>query len=494
LRRIFIAALVTATACHAQVSYKVLLTGEGGGRIVELSAEKYVAAVLAGESSTFRSDEALKAMAVAARTYAARSRGRHAADGYDFCATTHCQRIDLHGITAKLESAAQGTAGELLWFQGKPALTVYTRNCGGETESLRYVWPDLEAPYLKSQADPYCTRHGASAWSWPARPREIVAALQAARLSTPDDLERIVISERTESNRANRLGLIGQDRQIPISASSFRFAIGRKLGWNTLRSDRYEIENGLDRIVFRGTGQGHGVGICQDGAEQMGIEGHTYREILAFYYPGAVISQLGAGLEWQPMSGERVTVLSTDPHRDRAVFTAAEAVAREIRARLNWTTPAVKIRVYPDLDTFRNATAEPGWVAAHTSGLTIDLQPLATLNARGILRETLRHELLHVAIEQQAAPGLPVWFREGLVEFLEGARPGPVSGSAFISDADFEQRRDKPRAEAAYAEACARVRALANRHGEAAVLGWVTRGLPPEVKNSTKSSPPANSK
>jgi hypothetical protein len=60
--------------------------------IIKLSSEDYVAAVVTGESSVFQSAEALKAMAVAARTYAARMHGRHAEEGFDFCSTTHCQR------------------------------------------------------------------------------------------------------------------------------------------------------------------------------------------------------------------------------------------------------------------------------------------------------------------------------------------------------------------------------------------------------------------
>ena len=125
-----------------------------GSATLAVPLERYVAGVLAGESSVFRSDEALKAMAVAARTYAVRLRGRHAAEGFDFCATTHCQRFDPDAVTPRLESIAAETAGELLWFQGKPAFTPYTRDCGGRTEDAAAVWPDLAAPYLKSHDGP----------------------------------------------------------------------------------------------------------------------------------------------------------------------------------------------------------------------------------------------------------------------------------------------------------------------------------------------------
>lgn len=491
--RILIAVLALAALCRAQVTYKVRLTNDEGNKIVELPAERYVAAVLAGESSVFRSEEALKAMAVAARTYAARMRRRHATEGYDFCATTHCQRVNLQGITAQLESAARATAGELLWFKGKPALAVYTRDCGGETENVQQVWPEEQAPYLTARLDPFCTRHGISQWSWSARPEEIAAALRASQLNTPNGLTRIVVAERTDSRRTKRLELIGRDNQTAVSATSFRFAVGRGLGWNTLRSDRYEIDSREGRIYFRGVGQGHGLGLCQHGADEMGLEGHTYREILAFYYPGTVVARTGAGFDWEQMAGEAVTVFSTNPDRDRAVLGQAEALNRSLAKRFGWLEPHVAIRVYPDVETFRNATAEPGWIAARTSGLTIDLQPVAVLQSRGILTQTLRHELLHVAIERQAASGLPVWFREGLVEYLDGGGHS-TENQTPVSDVDLQQRQDKRRARAGYSQARMRTAALVNRYGEDTVLGWLKRGLPAEVRNSSASNAPANSR
>ena len=107
------AALLALALQLSAASLKVQVSGH----VVEMPLEKYVAAVLAGEAGVFRSDEALKAMAVVARTYGMRMRGRHAADGFDLCGTTHCQRIDPNAVTARLQRMADATAGEMLWYR-----------------------------------------------------------------------------------------------------------------------------------------------------------------------------------------------------------------------------------------------------------------------------------------------------------------------------------------------------------------------------------------
>ena len=144
------------------------------------------------------------------------------------------------------------------------------------------------------------------------------------------------------------------------------------------------------------------------------------------------------------------------------------------------------VRAYPDVGTFRDATGEPGWVAAHTSGRRIHLQPL-----RGSIEPTLRHELLHVAIESQARVDLPLWFREGLVLYLEGVArgSGPPPG-----DAELRRTGDAAAARRAYEQAGGAVAGLVQRYGRETVLGWVTRGLPANIKWASRSPATTNSK
>lgn len=450
-----------------------------GARIVELPLERYVAGVLAGEASVFHSDEALKAMAVAARTYAIRQRGRHAADGFDLCSTTHCQRLDLDAITPRLEKLAAATAGELLWYRGKLAFTPYSLDCGGRTEDASEVWPGEKAPYLATHADEYCLRAAAGQWRWSGNAAAIAAALRKQGLESPIPLTTISITQRTPGKRARRLDLGGE----LISAGAFRFAIGRELGWNTLRSDWFDVQASGAAFVFAGRGSGHGVGLCQHGADQMGIEGRSYREILAYYFPGTEPGASARGFDWTRLSGDGITLFTTNPDRDRPLLTVAQRALASDRQRAAWPAPAVELRVYPDLAAFRDATGEPGWVAAYTHGARIELQPGPQADA------TLRHEIWHALIESQAAPHLPLWFREGLVEYLTAPRTPPSPAAGIPSEEDLRQTQDHARARRAYADASAAVAALARRYGETTLFRWAKSGIPSNISN-----PPANSK
>ena len=208
--------LATLALLAAQpATLKVRLDTPRGPSTVDLPLERYVAGVLAGESSVFKSDAALQAMSVAARTYAIRLKGRHAAEGFDFCSTTHCQRLDLDAITPRLQSIAAGTEGELLWYEGKPAFTPYTRDCGGRTEDAAIAWPDLAAPYLKSHPDPYCIRAGTDRWQWNADPARILEALRAAGLKAPPALATVAILTRTAIRPRSNAGAPKQWRIHP---------------------------------------------------------------------------------------------------------------------------------------------------------------------------------------------------------------------------------------------------------------------------------------
>ena len=477
--------IVTPGAPPLKADFPVEIRASEGRLVVTASMpmDEYIAGVLAGETGNFKSDETLRAMAVTARTYAMHFGSRHAVDGFDFCDSTHCQNLRLGDVTPRLRKIVESTASEILWYDGEPAATYYHANCGGMTEDGRYILGNNEqrAPYLKQHSDTYCLRSGSNQWRSEVTKQELQRALAAEGVNVPGHLRSVSVLQRTASGRVEFLTVTGS-QSVTVPGLAFRTAIGRNIGWERLKSNWYDVHVESDRIVFHGRGSGHGVGLCQVGAEVMGEEGRSYREILSFYYPGTKLGVNAQGTQWQQLTSEDVVLMTTRPERDRALLPMATRMMHESEeATALVYNGAAKLKVYATVAAFRDATGEPGWVAASTRGQTVRMQPTDVLSDAGTLESTLRHELLHMLVEEHAKAGTPLWFREGLVLYLahEGSR---VKGT-FDSVAGLEKALRNPTSEeemrVAYAEARAKVTSLAQQHGKEKLVDWLQNGIPP---------------
>ena len=454
---------VTASAATVKVGWR-----EPGGRrsIQTLDLEDYTAAALNGEAGVFTSPAALEAMAIAIRTFARVNAGRHRAEGYDFCDTTHCQRLLRGPAPTRVRAAVEATQGLILWARGRPAEVFFHRNCGGMTEDAGAIWPGASRTWLPVQSDETCARLGPRDWT--AR----IALTELARALGRPQIRALRVASRTRSGRVATLWSdVG-----PLDAEQVHLAVGRALGWQYLKSRLYDVHIEGTEAVFTGRGSGHGVGLCQDGAEARGHASQTAEQILAFYFPGTRVSVNAQGFVWKELRGERVVLRGESPAGN--LLAACERALSEAERRTGFTARAgVRVVVYPTLDTYRDATGEPGFVWASTRGATIRLQPVERLIARSSLESTLLHEMLHVLLEQRAANHLPHWFVEGLVVTLSGE---PTQPATWTPDMEriLAAPRDEAQLRAAYAGAAARVRNLIARRGQAVVLGWVETGLP----------------
>jgi stage II sporulation protein D len=433
---------------------------------LKMPLEQYVVAVLQGESAGFRSEEALKAMAVAARTYAVHFRPRHRTEGFDFCDTTHCQDVRLGAESDRVRAAVAATAGELLWYEGQSAATYYHRSCGGEIEDSQALQRDLEAPYLRRHRDEYCVRVPDE---WHVQISKSDLSRVFGRLVTS-----VLIVERSESGRVRKLSVSGR----PVTATDFRLAIGRTLGWDKVRSDLYEEQDLGDTVSFRGLGQGHGVGLCQTGGDVMGQAGHNYREILAYYYPGTSIGLNAQGLSWEKLSGESLDLLTTSRADAAVLLPAAEWALNFAKHRTGWSISGrPQVKVYPSISIYRNATGEPGWVAGSTLGTTVRLQPISTLRRSDSLDSILRHEFLHMLIEANAAPTAPIWLREGLAIYLANPHAmRPANIDVGVLERQMSALRSEEEMRAAYRACGAAVANAVEKSGLDSVLSWVRNG------------------
>jgi stage II sporulation protein D len=497
-REIFISGAIRIEASSQPpiaANFPLQVQAEDGHLLVTaaIPIEDYVAAVLAGESGDSRNDESLKAMAVVIRSYASRFRGQHAREGFDFCDTTHCQVPSRKSVPSRIATAVEFTRGEILLFQGDVVSAFYHQNCGGKIAASDEAWPSVSEPYLRRHSDPYCVTASPLRWESNISVADIDAALRAAGLSSPEGWTTIEIVSRSESGRAQTLRLRGGASPATlVSASSFRFAVNRSLGWNKIRSNLYDLRNNGDHILFAGYGSGHGVGLCQAGAEEMARQGKDYRQILEFYFPGTRLSKTSAD-DWQKRTSERFELMSTAPEEDSALLPDAERILKENEAAVGWRLSfRARLQVFSTLDRFRDATGQPGWVAATTRGQTVRLQPVAQLRKRSILESTLRHEFFHLLIESRARSNTPLWFREGLVLYLSETRR-PHSSATTLSDKEMEEILLNPgtreKQERAYVAARSRVASLIQQNGKNTVLDWLSSGIPGDALSRPAAAP-----
>jgi stage II sporulation protein D len=267
----------------------------------EMSLEDYILGVVAAEGSTETQPEALKALAIASRSYALKNIGRHSADGYDFCTTTHCQRFrdtasdSESGVSSAALKAVQLTKGEVLLDAGNQVADSYfSASCGGATANMTSLWGAKAPPYLRGVADEYCATDAHHNWTDVISEKQLLRALQSdPRTNVGNRLVGLRVLRQDASGRAEIISIEGE-RRLTVKGWDFKIIVGRALGWNLLKSSRFEIAHSGSNFVFRGSGFGHGLGLCQEGAHAMAARGANYRQILGKYFPGTTVETRSA--------------------------------------------------------------------------------------------------------------------------------------------------------------------------------------------------------
>ncbi len=266
----------------------ILLTANGKLLVVNhLEIEDYVKGVLAHEVSNRWPMETLKSQAVATRSYAYVQIAANIKKDFDVTDDIYSQVYG--GRTSeryRTGLAVDQTKGEILTFEGKVLPAYFHATCGGHTENSSELWPKQISPPLRGVRCIYCQASPHYFWKRNASLRDIRSELIARGYSI-GLIEDISITKRNESERI--LSLVITDRagkQIEVSGKDFREIVGP----NFIRSNNYFIVMKGYYCDFLGKGWGHGVGMCQWGAREMAAQGMTYKRILEFYYPKAVIS------------------------------------------------------------------------------------------------------------------------------------------------------------------------------------------------------------
>jgi stage II sporulation protein D len=267
-----------------------------------IGLESYLRGVVPAEMPASFPMEALKAQAIAARTYALYQRDAHRAEGFDLCSGVHCQAYRGAADHARTNAAIRATAGEVVAYGDVLVKTVYHSTCGGSTDDGWKVWWGHALPYLRARPDAaWCSRSPKYRWrreiGWQEVERSVEQNLGAVCFKPGAAVGRLLdlrIEERTSAGRARRLLVVGDTGQETVVGDSIRWLLGvGKPGPGGLNStfSTLSIENKADgnlaRLVFEGRGWGHGLGMCQMGAAGRARAGQKAESILRWYYQGA---------------------------------------------------------------------------------------------------------------------------------------------------------------------------------------------------------------
>lgn len=263
-----------------------------------MELDDYLRGVLAAEMPALYHQEALKAQAVAARTYTLKQLPRYGGSGSqkykgadvstDFA---DCQAflsenemrekwgfVSFFYYWARINRAVEETRGQILLYNGKIIDAVYHANSGGMTEDARYVWGS-DTAYLKSIESPFDVENEKSFKSTFYFAMNEIKEKLGIQQTSPDD--NIHIVKRSSSGRVLELNIAGQ--------SFTGIQVREKL---SLPSTKFEISSEGNIYTFTCYGKGHGVGMSQDGANGLAKNGYNYQQILKHYYKNVELRKI----------------------------------------------------------------------------------------------------------------------------------------------------------------------------------------------------------
>ncbi|MDD4495310.1 MAG: SpoIID/LytB domain-containing protein [Eubacteriales bacterium] len=313
------------------------LTGSDMTVINELGLEEYLYGVVPKEIESFSNIEALKAQAIAARTYCIKNMSKHSSLGFNVCPTTCCQVYGGYAAeTSATNSAIDQTMGKIVTYNGSLASVYYFSSSGGFTEDVRNVWGSVGYPYLISAEDKYEKGNSWNYnWSKTLTISEMsrildqkgynigtVVSVNITKVSETGRVLEMVVKGTNGSARfekegsrlsfslASQLFTVASDSNMIAMNGEFeiktvsQFPIMAETGSGTIAvnvSNSSELKvMGADGEIkemagsptvytFKGKGWGHAVGMSQEGAKGMANAGYTCEEILAHYYPGTKV-------------------------------------------------------------------------------------------------------------------------------------------------------------------------------------------------------------
>jgi stage II sporulation protein D len=269
-------------------SLQIIKTEEGLLRAINIiNLENYLKGVLFHEVSHRWPIEAIKAQAIASRTFALYQAQQNDQQYYYLKADVNSQVYGgVYAERYRTNKAVEETRGEVLIWNGRLLPAFFHATCGGHTEHVSRLWK-VDAKPLKGVRCVYCKNSPHFSWKRDVALTAIEKRLNEAGYNI-SGISSIKIKGRDPSGRVIQLILKGKGERVRISAKDFRHILGSRI----VRSTNFTVTITGNSAHFEGKGWGHGVGLCQWGAFSMAKKGMTADEILEYYYSGAKIVKL----------------------------------------------------------------------------------------------------------------------------------------------------------------------------------------------------------
>jgi len=250
----------------------------------ETELEDYVTNTVASEMPASWEKEALRAQAVASRSYVGFMKRHPRHRFYDVEGSTMDQAYHATRPSPAVIDAIQSTRGIVLTepHSTAPAKALFHSRCGGHTEEAGEIWPSTGSSPIQpiGVKCPYCQSRPET-WQAKISWRELLQKLSLPLSFTRPPL--VTATKIASSGRVLQLSIATGKDQVELSGDQFR----RTFGYQKIKSTLLRWERDREGIVLRGTGNGHGSGMCQWGARALARQGKDFREILAYFYPKA---------------------------------------------------------------------------------------------------------------------------------------------------------------------------------------------------------------
>lgn len=260
--------------------------------INQLPLEKYLYGVIKGEMSSDWPVSAVRAQAIASRTYALKKLKDPSNNKENYDLSSGVTDQVYRGMEAednKAREVVDATEGEVITYQGKVATIFYHDCCGGYTASSKSVWGGA-FPYLKAKKENFCKGSPHYYWRFRIKRDNLEKIFKDNKIGKIYSIIPLTFDEgrRVQKLRINYISNSNIKGHIDLKGNDFRNLIGT----DKLRSTLFKVKKENNYFIFTGKGRGHGVGMCQQGAKVMAEKGFTTEEILKFYYPGTEIKKI----------------------------------------------------------------------------------------------------------------------------------------------------------------------------------------------------------